>query len=401
MPHCEGIMKRGSCHARIASCLFLVGASGCGGGISGQAAPSGGEAGIDGQSSPVDAADRDQGEASAVCDGAACDAAADASLPGVVASAQSPYWLTQTGGWLYWSNNLPPPTGASAQSSIMACDISACQATTVQLWTGLVGLAGLAIQARVAYWITGVGPAAADAPQILACPIGGCGGQPQSLSSFQDNVRAMAVDVTSIYWSTSAGDIKSCSLSGCASPTTLASGQNGASGIVSDGLNVYWANTNAGTIASCPVSGCQGNPHIVASNETFPVFVAAGNGGIVWIDAGTPMGGGNLPITGYAGGQVRKCDDAVCSAGVLTLATYAEWLGPGAIAVDGGTAFWTLEHVAGKDGEVASCPLGGCNGSPKIVASTNGPAPSVGLALDDANVYWTELSAGDIRSAPK
>lgn len=79
-----------------------------------------------------------------------------------------------------------------------------------------------------------------------------------------------------------------------------------------------------------------------------------------------------------------------------TPTTLATGQGPDGLAVDGTSAYWILETT---NAPVAKVPLDG--GAPVTLATAQ--AGTLGLAVDDRNVYWTNQLklTGSVASVPK
>ncbi len=82
---------------------------------------------------------------------------------------------------------------------------------------------------------------------------------------------------------------------------------------------------------------------------------------------------------GAPGGDVIQCAIGGCNGTPTVLASNQQ---VSAIAVGGGYVFW------GTNNSVMRCDIGGCSQIPKLMASTGGAVR--GIAADATNVYWTE-----------
>jgi hypothetical protein len=80
-----------------------------------------------------------------------------------------------------------------------------------------------------------------------------------------------------------------CALGACP-PTTLVSGQPGASWISADAANVYFA-THDGGVMQCGAGGCNNNPILLASGQTGPTSIAVDASNVYWT-----TGDGNVMV---------------------------------------------------------------------------------------------------------
>ena len=279
-------------------------------------------------------------------DGEAADVAIDACGDGngLVALATGqfhPGFIAVGGGSVYWAAN----------SSIMKRSTDECGGppSTFATWDPQ------ALQADSA----NVYFTPRSSPLVMQCPANDCS-QPITLSIEDSVPPSIAVDATSVYWGSTTTNgspmtstIKRCAIGGCAqAPTALVSYANSfmIPCIAVDGANLYWGDNN-GDVMSCPISGCT-TPSILASGQT-PTAIAADGKNVYWVASGNP-------------GAVMKCAVGGCAQSPTTLASGAR---PGnVLAVDGVNVYW-LDAP-----NVVKCSVDGCAGSPTVTASgQNGP----------------------------
>ena len=169
-----------------------------------------------------------------------------------------------------------------------------------------------------------------------------------------------------LFWTVHQDGTIYCSLSSGGSPFVFQTGQNGPSGISTDGDNVYWACDGDGTIMTCPVAG--GTPTVLASGQPSPYHVSSDGDNVYWACDGDgtirtcPVTGGTPTV--FASGQATP--RGVCS--------------------DGINVYWTKN----SDGTIMVCPCGG--GTPAVFASGQG-YPN-GVSSDGTNVYWAASTTG-------
>jgi hypothetical protein len=125
--------------------------------------------------------------------------------------------------------------------------------------------------------------------------VSAAGGSVQQLAISHDPVEGIAVDSSSVYW-TEAGSVIEVPLTG-GTPQTLATNQQSAGPIVVDSTGVYWL--ERGALLGCPVlSGAGGwfhgaldhlspgstSPTTIASGIDGAVSLARGGGAVYWTD---------------------------------------------------------------------------------------------------------------------
>lgn len=237
-----------------------------------------------------------------------------------------------------------------------------------------------------------------------ACPI-------ELLSDLAD-LRALAVDDSTVYFVESFGGVRACPKAGCTAatlvkfkafdiPTTL---------VAQSGL-VYWSRDNL--IVSCPKAGCAAASTVLTEASTINLFTADDSGRVVWsLDKPTPAIRGcrlgscaaeTIIETGPSALALRGSMLAWIDVAKVSFCTYGaapgvcvigkRELGAGVIDVALGKdrAFWLFS------GEIRSCPLTGCV-TPTTVVRGQSPAR---MAPDGDNLYWVNTVANAIYRCPQ
>jgi sugar lactone lactonase YvrE len=190
------------------------------------------------------------------------------------------------------------------------------------------------------------------------------GGAPVKLVSDEGYPSSIAVDATSVYWTSCSGDTVSKAPLDGGSPTLLASGQGCPIAIAVYGAYVYWLNSGPGAVMRVPVDG--GRTEMLASPDG-PNCIAVDSTNVYWgnlSNAGSDGAVMKVPITGgdpvmLAGGQPDV------------------W----SIAVDSANVYWT---ALGASVAVMRVPIDG--GAPVAVVSTE--LTLYGIAVDASGLYY-------------
>jgi hypothetical protein len=321
------------------------------------------------------------------CQGAACVAGLCGQPPVVLVSQQSAGPIAIDAANVYWVNILPQPVGSAGHSQVMRCGLTGCNDRPSTLWDGLYPVNAVVVEQGAAWWPTGPGGVENDPygmdPNILSCAVGGCANQPMSLLTLSEDIAAFAADTQRAYFVTIDGLIRSCALAGCAdtpgghehelvpTPTTIYSDMSEPFEVAVNSTTVFWVDANA--ILSCPSTGCVGDPTEIGIVKDGVQSLIADDQNVYWVEGGTAIGGGKIgPITQWLNGAVRQCAVTGCNGAPTTLATYASWLGSGAMAVDGTNVYWSAEDQSGQYGDIMRCAIGGC-ATPTVVATTTPP----------------------------
>jgi len=240
-----------------------------------------------------------------------------------------------------------------------ACIAGVCQ--PVVLTTGQPDLLFLAVNATDLYWTT-------DPGAVVTMPI--AGGTPRILVSSSWSLEGIAIDSTTIYYSTyGGGSIMTLPLGGGV-PSTFASGLERPIGVAVDALNLYYADFESGFIFEIPITGGSATP--IVPEDTGTAGVAVRSNTLYW--ASPPGVLDEMPVTGGTTSTLGA--DQVHAFG---------------IAVDHTTVYWTTLY----GGNVLSMPMGGGT----VTTLVNGlSAYSSGIAVDDKSIYWCATSSNEVGS---
>ena len=267
----------------------------------------------------------------------------------------------------------------------------------------------IAVDSTGVYWTDAVG--------VMAVPFGGAPRQIASYSRAGLSFLGIAVDGTNVYWTDSYGNVMTMPESG-GTPVTLAAAgvlTSIAEWVAVDATTVYYV--ASGALMSVPKAGgtptALGGEGLYLTVDSTSVYWTGGDGVF-----SMPKGGG--AITTLASGQTN---------------------GTFAIAIDSTSAYWIegvtemppqpeirgADHTSASGGRssghrclLASAPdygprrrldprllrrggLGhGCSRLGRHAGHRgHGPTAPLFIALDAANVYWTDSAAGTVNMAPK
>lgn len=261
---------------------------------------------------------------------------------------------------------------------------------------------GLALDAKRVYYAT----EGANSGVVGSLPKSG--GAATILASGLIRAYAVAVDGTSVYWTSSGAgpDFHVAAMSGAVmkaplaggNATTLASGLACPSALTVDGTSIYWVDGDR--LMNAPV---EGGPSRVLARWTSPFVEPCGTSGgpplpvvpngiavdrtSVYFTTGiTPLAFGAAP-SGVSG-MVMKVPlgggDPVALASGLT--------SPTSVVIDGTSVYWVDRDRRSLRGNLMRAPLSG--GSASTILSQ--PCSPFGLALDTADVYFTSVCGDEL-----
>jgi hypothetical protein len=168
------------------------------------------------------------------------------------------------------------------------CVGGVCQPVTLAF--GQNGALGIAVDATSVYFTTFY-----DDGAVMKVPL--AGGTAIALASAQDSPMSLVVDGVNVYWTNWDGGTVMAAPIGGGSATTLASGQSSPQGIVVDATSVYFttggtsaANYDDGTVMKVPIGG--GPATALATGQNYPLGIAVDATSVYWTNQADPMSSG-------------------------------------------------------------------------------------------------------------
>jgi hypothetical protein len=170
---------------------------------------------------------------------------------------------------------------------------------------------------------------------------------------------------------------------------TLATGVDEPSNTSLDSNYVYYTNGRSGEVRRCSINGCA-QPELVASGQSVPGGLTVAGGTIYW-------------SADFR--YLRTCSAASVAPGTPCQPALFRDVGattyPGALTSRGTRLYWAILNGATKS--ILTCPLSGCTaGYPKVVYASAAGQPLhdqsiAGIALDSSYLYVSRFLGGIVR----
>ena len=255
-------------------------------------------------------------------------------------------------------------------------------------------------------------PGAAPAPPAPTSSAG-----PTVIHEDDREVTSLAVDADAVYWTMVATDSTGAVARWSkrdGSFQILAGGRPSPMGIALDGDAAYWVDTKLGSGAVVKVSRTGGTPTVLATSDAPDSALVVRDALVYFVDGRSDGELRSVPTTGGASSPIAQLTGAVALTsdatdffflfdGVMKLATTGgapvrisePCFYPNQLAVDASRAFWACQ-----DGTVRTIQKSG-GASTKLFSRNVGGGNIGGLAIDDANVYFTSQSDGAVDRVAK
>lgn len=196
--------------------------------------------------------------------------------PFTYAQTLNPFWVAADGPAIYWFEG---PSG-----TIFECAGGPTCTSSTKVIAGLFNPWNtFAVGGGRVYFALMGGP-------LVSCPADtGCTGGYASAKVIAPvaQLDSVAANASTVFWRDGTGSVLACDAVSCATPTKLASQQDGARGIATSACAAYWTSASASSVMMCPASGCSSGAITLASGQSFqwPAPIAVDDSGVYWASA--------------------------------------------------------------------------------------------------------------------
>ena len=228
-------------------------------------------------------------------------------------------------------------------------------------------------------------------------------GAPTVVAAHQYVATALAIDATRVYWTTQADGreskaqrpaetavVRSCAKDDCAGTVvTYATMQHGATKIAVNDRDVFWTMTSDPTsvmsaIVACPIAGCTEDPRVIVMGMTTE-SLTVDDANVYWLSSDALL---RCPVSGCEGSPV-----VVAALGTPTGFSFLA----NNVVVDGASIFLAMSN-GDRTARIVELDKDGAQPMRVIADGLQQPQS---LAVDAANVYWSEAVAASIKSCPR
>jgi hypothetical protein len=229
-------------------------------------------------------------------------------------------------------------------------------------------------------------------PTLYICPLAGCPTPVPAVSGASfSGPSEVATSGDDVYWIDPDAGLRkrTCAPSGGACLPFVQIAPRGVTALSASPTEVFFRDTtaNGNGLAKCPSTGCPAPPALPTKLATTAFAETAYFDGLVYlVRTARP----ELPE-----GDIETCAAADCDGKPPKVFVNGR-MGPAGAVVDRTGVYWVEAAEGGADFTIRTCPLSGCLGGPRLLAT--GKVRS--MRVDDDFVYWIDGAVGDPGPSP-